>query len=98
MNVYVEPLTFVCVAPVNEILLIPILSLATAVNVTVLFWAVVVNSIESSVASLDKLVMVGSSSSTTESAMVSVSVSVLPAASLATTARLSLDEPKDKLS
>ena len=98
MNVYVEPLTFVCVAPVNEILLIPILSLATAVNVTVLFWAVVVNSIESSVASLDKLVMVGSSSSRTDKEIVTVSVSVLPAASLATTVRLSLDEPKDKLS
>ena len=41
----VEPLTLVCVAPVNEILLIAILSLATAVNVTVWFCAVVVNSI-----------------------------------------------------
>ena len=74
------------------------LSLATAVNVTVWFCAVVVNSIASSVALLLKLVIVGSSSSTTERAIVTVSVSVLPAASLAVTVILSLDEPNDKLS
>ena len=42
--------------------------------------------------------IVGSSSSTTERAIVTVSVSVLPAASLAVTVILSLDEPNDKLS
>ena len=42
--------------------------------------------------------IVGSSSSTTDRAIVTVSVSVLPAASLAVTVILSLDEPIDKLS
>ena len=89
---YWEPLTLSCVAPVNDIELIPTLSVTTAVKYTVCVCAEVFTSIE--VSSALKLLMDGFWSSLFEILIVTDSVELLPAASPTVKVSVSVDEPK----
>ena len=92
VNVYVPELELVWVAPVNEMLFIPTLSLTTVVKVTVWDWELVVN--ETLVSSALKLVIVGFWSSVLVILIVIVSVAVFPAASLTLNVKESVLDPK----
>ena len=92
LKIYDEPLTLSCVAPVNDIELIPTLSVTTAVKYIVCVWAEVLSSIE--VSSAFKLVMDGFWSSLFEMLIVTDSVELLPAASPTVKVNVSVAEPK----
>ena len=87
-------LELVWVAPVNEIELIPTLSLTTAVKVTVLLLLLVFNTILLFVSLVARLVIVGFWLSLLIILTVTLCVAVLPAASVATIDTVSVDEPK----
>ena len=92
MNVYEEPLTLVCVAPVKPILSIPTLSVTTAVKVTVSLWSLVFTVIVVLLAL--RLLITGFWSSPFVILIVIVSVTLFPAASATVNVGVSVAEPK----